>query len=294
MTQRIGIPTAVDANGGVFDRSDVGRTPEPFARPLRCGGCSIPVTTQSPHTKQRGNIHVAGSYKRMPNGPDHDQGCRYAFDARVGQLVQEHRAEVEREHGRYVLLLRELMRHPHATEPPESVADPRSRLQVSTRPGQPKATATLQAAAQIARLLSDFDDDDEVADNFVATYQGRTVTWRQFFYRADREALRLTAYLDTKPAHPIAVMGAIHTLRPSLKGDTWSAEIRLGRTLLTTARERVHVTLRANDRGSLAGRPGQMVLAYGLWGLWRPTKSKTPSVFARLWCDRAGAAAVVD
>jgi hypothetical protein len=108
MSDDVGIPSALDANGHRFTRRDVEREPQSFVRPLRCGGCSAPVSPVRGHPRQQGTrtAQVAPHY-RLSVGGEHERRCPFNFHERATEIVEQSRGTVEKRRGRYRLLIPE-------------------------------------------------------------------------------------------------------------------------------------------------------------------------------------------
>ena len=84
-------PKAIDATGRTWDRAAIPRVPQPFVKPLRCGGCTTPVVAVHGYETRFG-AEVAPLYRLTDRAATpHEDGCIYDLDAQADNLVTQHR-----------------------------------------------------------------------------------------------------------------------------------------------------------------------------------------------------------
>jgi len=88
MVETYGIPRVVDAAGTSFGRLQIDRTPQPFVRPLTCGGRTCSASAVAVVGYLRLQTWVEPMYRLGP-GAEHSAGCPFNVEARVGDLVKE-------------------------------------------------------------------------------------------------------------------------------------------------------------------------------------------------------------
>lgn len=284
---RVGIPRAVDTTAKTFGRSAIDQKPHPFQEPLRCGGCPAPVGPVRGYPRRDGT--AVSSHYRLGRGHEHDPGCLFHFDARAGELVVEHRREIDRHGDYYVLMLRNPDPARAAVTPESPPADPRSRLQIRLHTGVPVLHPTISAAAAIARLLSVFENDPEAHNAFCATYDGRTYAWNDVYFDATHDAVRLLRTVEQGTTRPHVVRGAVQETGRSRRGDTYYVRLSTGRGVQDAQGRWINLYLRATDPAELDYQPGDDIIGYGLWKSYVPPQSRRVQV--TLWCDRRGATA---
>lgn len=290
----VGIPYARDATGRTFDRTDIGRPVRPFVKPLRCGGCSAPVAAVSQSTRRRGNtiVHVAPYYRlinRTEN--DHDPSCKYNFDARIGEIVIEHRSEITRDGDVYVLTLRKPTPPRRPNETPDFDLDGGRKTRLVVKPvSDHSLNPTIQTAAKIARLLRDFDNAPDAKARFKAGYGGEVVDWDNFFFDAEQDPDRLASRISSRnnDLHPIAVVGRVAHVAPFQNGSGRTVTLGAPSEGLASGRRRVRVVLRSADPDLLYYETQDVVIGYGTWQLWSPSP-ESERVDVRLWCDTSSA-----
>lgn len=284
---RVGIPRAVDTTARTFGRSAIDQEPRPFREPLRCGGCPATVGPVGGYPRRDGT--AVSSHYRLRRGHEHDPGCLFHFDARAGELVIEHRREIDRHGDHYVLVLRDpdLARAVVIPEPPP--ADPRSRLQIRPRTAVPVLHPTISAAAAIARLLRVFENDPDARNAFRATYDGRTYTWNDVYFDAAHDSVRLLHTVEQGTNRPLVVRGAVQDTGRSRRGDTHYVRLSTGRGAQDAQGRWINLYLRATDSAELDYQPGDDIIGYGPWKSYAPPEGR--SIQVNLWCDRHGATA---
>lgn len=106
MRDPVGIPQAMDSTGHTFGRKAIDDDPQPFTRPLRCGGCATTVNPVRGYSMRNTSTWVAAHYRLTSRDQaPHDEDCRYDFDAQAGRLHHEHRSDVTRDGGVFELRL---------------------------------------------------------------------------------------------------------------------------------------------------------------------------------------------
>src|SRR6478609_3045518 len=102
MVDTFGIPRVVDARGTSFGRQQIQRTPQPFVKPLTCGGRTCSATAVAVVGHLRLQTWVNPMFRLGP-GAEHSALCPFNVEARVDDLVKEHRAAIEPKDGQYRL-----------------------------------------------------------------------------------------------------------------------------------------------------------------------------------------------
>lgn len=284
-SQHIGIPKARDARGQIFDRAAIDEAPAPFVKPLQCGACSVPVFPVRGSTRRDGTSVVPYPRLQARAEHDHDPDCAYHFDARVGDITTEHRAEIDREGDTYLLTLRD----------PSSVAAPSgqagaeedgrvTRLDVHPS-NSPSLQRTIQAAASIARLLRHFGEDPAAQARFQATYGGRRIAWSEFFFDTELDTEKLAQRLTSPSQYPIAVAGVIDHAGPFRDGTGRALILKTRRGAKSPDGRWVNAVLRASQPEHLGYQNGHSVIGYGVWKLFPVSPVGSPRVEAQLWCD---------
>ena len=100
MVDTFGIPRVVDARGTSFGRQQIQRTPQPFVRPLTCGGRTCSAAAVAVVGYLRLQTWVEPMFRLGP-GAEHSEGCPFNVDHRIDDLVKAHRAVVEPKAGQY-------------------------------------------------------------------------------------------------------------------------------------------------------------------------------------------------
>lgn len=292
MSGHVGIPSARDARGRSFGYLAIDDDPQPFEKPLICGGCETRVDPVRGYVR-RDSTSVRAHY-RLTNRAQapHADGCPYDFDAEVGRLLVEHRREIERNGDVYELRLPDLSGGVDEAAPdPVAESGARDRLVVHEQPGR-RLPPALMAAAAVARLLRVYEDDPEAQARFRASWNGRTIPWGDFYFDVARDALRLGQVIRAEKGYPVAVAGTVKKLGESASGQSY-VELDTVRGVPDKASARwIHVRAYSNQAKHLPFETGQRVLGYGHWKAYAPDDSS--SIFFNLWVDHRSLIATVD
>lgn len=298
-TWRPAIPWAIDRDGRSWRPTDLERGVRVVQRgDLRCKGCRVEITWQSPYTIDRPDGRIIDHrliFKLMP-GRQHGPGCPYDFDNRAGDILRSSRA-VMRKRGDIYQLRLPLSSLPERA--PEA-GERRPAPDLGDGLGQ-----VLSAAARVVALLRTFDADGRAAERFEAEYAGQTIIWGDFCWHvghpADARALVLELRRPERIAYPIAVWGMARPVSRTARGTEY---VTIGHPhgLQTAAR------IRARDPRVLEGvtaaleearEPGTVVNVMG-YGEWRAAAldpprgsarvgSRAENVEARLWANHPSA-----
>lgn len=249
-------------------------------RQLICGGegCTADVSAVIPH-KREGN-RVEGHF-RLGSDQQHSSECKYNVAHRVRVLAAEYQDAGGMLEGVYRLELREPVNVLEAEA--ESSGEPgrSGSTGVEYHPSGETIPRTLQAAKQIQRLIHEFMDDPEVAARFRGVYRGDEYGWSEFFFEAAHDARRLAASISGNQHHPRVVRGTVRFRDTDRKGT--GVALVLDSDLQAKwprSKQGVKVVLRTNDPSHLPYEPGDVVIAYGLWGKFSPGGAKDE---AQLW-----------
>lgn len=280
----IGIPRAVDADGRPFDRWAIDDEPQPFTRPLSCGGCESQVGPVRRYTRRNGTV-VEPLY-RLGKGVNHDDGCVYDFDAQVGRLQRRNVGVVERDGDFYVLVLN-VPPDDDQVSTTEAVGDPRGRLDFK-QTASPPLNPTLRAASEIVKLLRKFEHDPEAKVRFRARYGGRVLAWDDFCFDAAHDLKRLYAAVSTAALddHPRAVVGRVDHVRER-DGAIYLAvrEPDASTRAPVKAGDGIPITpvLRPGDGPAPRSAVDDVIVGYGIWVPWTPASGKPH--YITLWLN---------
>jgi hypothetical protein len=287
--ERVGIPLARDARSRGHPRAAIDAVPPPYEadRPLRCGGCDVGVRGTRSHSRRvaDGDVIQVMAYYSVVNHGEHERGCRYDFRHRAQQLIRDSRGTVVRKGEVYELRMPE----PDTVEPvdqlrPSAGGVPRARLEVSV--SDRELAPSLGSAAQIVRLLHEFDDDPDAVRRFRVRHAGRTFTWERFC-RSTGELASIASFLrmPTAGQHPLALYGTVRSVRSSRRGDSRElCDDQSGFLDLVGEERRLTVVVRSRNAKAFAKiGVGDQWLGYGKWGLWIPDRK--PFAEIQLWVD---------
>lgn len=224
MVETYGIPRVVDSRGNHFGRQAVQRTPQPFVKPLTCGGRGCTAATVAVVGYHRLQTWVEPMYRLGP-GAEHSARCLFNVDQRLDDLVQEHRAAVVPKDGLYRLML-QIAEKPSRIDRMrtqiEDVGEPRLPANI-TRHSTRTIPPVIKAAAAVVRLLQDLDDDPVAKARFVAvnyTPSGQELlSWDEFCWPSTKSR-ELAADIKAHPGRPRAVWGRVTKAGPARTGHT--------------------------------------------------------------------------
>lgn len=294
MSDRVGIPKAVDSSGRTFGRKAIEDEPPPFTRPLQCGGCTVTVNPVRGYRRRTASTWVAAHYRLTDRArAPHDEDCRYDFDVQAGRLLHEHRSAIDHDGDIYELRLPETGPRPDVpdVEPPADTAG-RDRLTVHPRRGH-QLEPTLSAAAAIARLLAIYENDPEARARFTARWNGRRIPWKDFYFDTAHDARHLARVVE-QDEHPVAVSGVIKRAGPTTNGSAQLVELDTERGVSHPPTKRwIHIRALSNDTNRLDYAVGQRVLGYGKWATYIPD-GQSNNHDVRLWVDHRSVITATD
>ncbi|MCK2240018.1 MULTISPECIES: hypothetical protein [unclassified Crossiella] len=290
MATTVGIPAAQDSRGHTHPRAAIDRTPSPYEpyRPLHCAECTTPVVPVGSYARRTagGGREQVSAYYRLAASSEHDTGCRYDFPRRAEELIHESHGTLSKKNGLYELRLPD----PDAIEdlqnlPPNMAGKPIARLHVTTTPHA--LVPALGSAAQIVKLLRDFDNDPTAVAQFRVRHAGQLLTWSQFC----RPAAQSCAITIDRPQrallepHPLAIHGTVRATGTTRNSTSYRLlDTHRGHIDTPHGSRRLHVLMRSSTAATFGHlQPGDHWLGYGRWKIWVP--SDTPYAEIQLWVD---------
>lgn len=289
MVERLGIPVAIDATGRMWRRAAIQCVPQPFVRPLRCGGCRTAVVAVHGYLNRFGTA-VAPLYRLIDREANpHEDGCVYDFDTQAARILTQHRPLLSRHGEIYELQLPTLPKTPTTPQRSPDASTPPSRLQVAPL-ADVRLDPVIKAAAAIAHLLRHFDDDPVARARFRARYRGRMFTWSEFCFDARHDVKRLVEQIDTDADRPYAVIGTVKQVGSAASGASYWLQLDTRVPVRTAAGDRIQLFIRTHEQSTLSDTVGECVVCYGRWSLFTPPRG---GAWATLWADELGAVATV-
>ncbi|MEU6406160.1 hypothetical protein [Streptomyces sp. NPDC046985] len=286
---------ARDKNGLVISARQIGQTPEPFTRPLRCPYCEHEVIAQpeQPRISTKGKPFTRGAHfalakeKEKGRTAEHLAPCPLRTDYTVRAIARKSQGLAELRSGG--LQLRLVLAPTSDTKAPllppagsPLLAPPADPVNLKIHSVDPALPPAVTSAARIAQLLALYGDDPENVEHFTVKHPGlRTpVPWNDFCFGPDPDHLaRLYQWLGAGTVrHPVAVLGEVTQIRTT---DT-TTSFRIATdvpTGLPGPLARAEVYLRVDSRRRPLLEPlteGTRVLALAApdvaFKLWKPNK----------------------
>ncbi|MFJ2770294.1 hypothetical protein [Streptomyces sp. NPDC087300] len=270
--QGVRIPDVADALGDRYGPEAIDVKPQPpYAKPLFCGGCGIPVYASSGNAD---NPESRSSHYSKKPGTEHTQMCRFDLDRRGTELVQGSQGTVVRRNGQWRLLCPDVARSASPRTPSgPSVARPGRKSGGGKRPTSRTAGPAIASARRIVQLLEDFHQDPDVLADFRAVAPGgqHSIAWEEFCHGRARAATLAQALVDgTARSIPHAVWGPAATASGVSGGKlTYVVKYVAAQPVLIQGRRvRLQVALRSANPDWIGAhmRAGQF-LGYGHWQL---------------------------
>ncbi|MFF2902309.1 hypothetical protein [Streptomyces sp. NPDC057966] len=278
------VAKAEDDNGDPVYRWMLQRQPWPFAEPLKCAGCTRPVSIVPTHLR-RGTPVL--THFRWREG--HDESCPLDPTHDITDIAHgSHGLAKVMKNG--TLRLTIPAHDPPSTPAPTTLGgepeddEERTRLRVTTL--SPWLPPALNSAVKVAQFLQRHDFDPDFMELFTVQYQAKRLAWNEFCYGPDNPSYRrfrdrVAAAKGRRLKHPVAVHGTV--TRTGTAGTkpfaVLATRIPTGQTGRTT-----EVVLRS-DFPALLGeelRVGMQVLAIGAgWKIFTPQKRSVDEV--QLW-----------
>ena len=292
MADRIGIPVARDTRGWLHSRAAIDDVPPPYEayKPLHCGDCAIGVVATRSYTRRKpggGVTQVMAHYSVIKHG-EHGPKCRYDFKNRAEQVIRDSRGTVVRDGDVYELRLPE----PDTVEqpdrlPPSSRGRPQARSHISS--SEHVLTPALGSAAEIVRLLRDFDDDPHAARRFRARYKRMKIPWDHFCHSTDEsDAIASIASRLSERAtlqRPLALHGTVGSAGPASSGTCYRVrDDQVGHVDYAGRKHQLYVVVCSENTDALAHlREGDRWLGYGRWKRWIGDKRRIVEI--QLWVE---------
>ncbi|HWU10645.1 MAG TPA: hypothetical protein VN520_30515 [Streptomyces sp.] len=273
-----------DSRGKPVYRWMLEQQPWPFVEPLKCAGCTRPVSIVPAYLRLGSPV---SAHFRLHEG--HDDGCplnptQVMTDIAFGS----HGLAKVMKNG--TLRLTIPAHDPPVPPAPTAVGgepeddEERARLRVTTlRPWLPPA---LNSAVKVSQLLRRCDFDPDFAELFTVEYRNKRIAWSEFCYGPDDLSYgqlhdRVTAAKGRWLEHPVAVHGTV--LQTGMAGTKPYAVLATGIPSRQAGRT-VEVVLRSAFP-TLLGKElqvGMQVLAVGAgWKIFTPQRRSVDEV--QLW-----------
>ncbi|WP_274919427.1 hypothetical protein [Streptomyces sp. WZ-12] len=276
------VAKVVDHHGNPVYRRMLQQNPWPFVEPLRCAGCTRPVSIVATHLRR--GTPVAAHF-RLHEG--HDANCPLNPTTIIEEIARgSHGLATAGADGTLRLTIPAQdtsVSTPEASGVEAEDEESRAALRITTvRPWLPPA---LNSAVKVAQFLQRCDFDSEIAELFTVTYQRSPIPWTRFCYGPDDLSYaqlhkRVAATQSKRLKHPVAVHGTV--LRTGTSGNKSFAVLATNIPPASGGRM-IEVVLRSAYPSLLDGlEVGMQVLAVGAgWKLFAPPHRTIDEV--QLW-----------
>lgn len=200
------------------------------AEPLQCK-CGTPVTHNPPYTREMYDkpVFVQGYFRLFPNGA-HAANCRFGVDEEVKEIASTSEDLVESiQHNRYrmrlVMIKEALERGVRNIEGDDGARATAGRTYTHNPSLLP---AYINSAKRALKLRALCDSDHDIEQHLELVFEGNVkVPWNQFYFVPERHAEAYYAVSHNSVQHPIAIQGAVSSVRTGIKGDKTKNVINL-------------------------------------------------------------------
>ncbi|GFM81930.1 hypothetical protein PSCICN_26220 [Pseudomonas cichorii] len=211
---------AFDQNGARWEADTY--TKGTGTEPLQCK-CGTPVTHNPPYTREMydKSVFVQGYFRLYPKGA-HAANCRFGVDEEITEIAKTSEDLIESiQHSRYrmrlVMIKEALEKGRNNHENDEGTRAKAGRTYAHNPNPLP---AYINSAKRALKLRALCDDDHDIEQYLELVFEGNVkVAWNQFYFEPERHQEAFYAVSHNTVQHPIAIQGAVSSIRTEIQGD---------------------------------------------------------------------------
>ena len=200
------------------------------AEPLQCK-CGTPVAHNPPYTKEMYDkpVFVQGYFRLYPKGA-HAANCRFGVDEEINEIASISEDLIESiQHNRYrmrLVMIKEALEK--AGRPSGHEEGTRAAAGRTYTHNPSLLPAYINSAKRALKLRAACDNDQDIEQHLELVFEGNVkVAWNQFYFEPERHAEAFYTVSHNTVQHPIAIQGAVSTIRTEIKGDKTKNVINL-------------------------------------------------------------------
>ncbi len=192
------------------------------AEPLRCK-CGTHVAHNPPYTKEMYDkpVFVQGYFRLLPKGA-HASSCRFGVDEEIKEIAKTSEDLIESiQHNRYrmrLVMIKEALEKGFVPPPDDDGARAKAGRTYTQNPGL--LPAYINSAKRALKLRALCDNDHDIEQYLELIFEGNVkVSWSQFYFEPDRHMEAFHAISKNTVSHPIAIQGAVSSIRTAINGN---------------------------------------------------------------------------
>jgi len=269
---------AFDQNGDRWEADTY--TKGTGAEPLQCK-CGTPVAHNPPYTREMydKSVFVQGYFRLYPKGA-HAANCRFGVDEEINDIASTSEDLIESiQHNRYRMRL-VMIKEALETGGRNFADDGGTRATAGrTYTHNPNLLpAYINSAKRALKLRALCDNDQDIEQHLELVFEGNVkVAWNQFYFETERHAEAYYAVSHNTVQHPIAIQGAVSSVRTEIRGDKSKNVINLQMNKFRVDPEDsengvgLEVSIWAKDPAWLKGieKDDEIVVL----GMWKPSST---------------------
>lgn len=269
---------AFDQNGDRWEADTY--TKGTGAEPLQCK-CGTPVAHNPPYTREMydKSVSVQGYFRLYPKGA-HAANCRFGVDEEINDIASTSEDLIESiQHNRYRMRL-VMIKEALETGGRNFADDGGTRATAGrTYTHNPNLLpAYINSAKRALKLRALCDNDQDIEQHLELVFEGNVkVAWNQFYFETERHAEAYYAVSHNTVQHPIAIQGAVSSVRTEIRGDKSKNVINLQMNKFRVDPEDsengvgLEVSIWAKDPAWLKGieKDDEIVVL----GMWKPSST---------------------
>lgn len=192
------------------------------AEPLRCK-CGTHVAHNPPYTKEMYDkpVFVQGYFRLLPKGA-HASSCRFGVDEEIKEIAKTSEDLIESiQHNRYrmrLVMIKEALEKGFVPPPGDDGARAKAGRTYTHNPGL--LPAYINSAKRALKLRALCDNDHDIEQYLELVFEGNVkVSWSQFYFEPNRHMEAFDAISKNTVSHPIAIQGAVSSIRTAINGN---------------------------------------------------------------------------
>ncbi|MEN5136991.1 MULTISPECIES: hypothetical protein [unclassified Pseudomonas] len=192
------------------------------AEPLLCK-CGTPVAHNPPYTREMYDkpVFVQGYFRLYPKSA-HAANCRFGVDEEINEIASTSEDLIESlQHNRYrmrLVMIKEALEKGGRSPEDDGGLRAKAGRTFTHNPG--RLPAYINSAKRALKLRAHCENDHDIEQHLELVFEGNVkVAWNQFYFEPERHTEAFYAVTHNTVQHPIAIHGAVSSVRTEMKGD---------------------------------------------------------------------------
>jgi len=268
-----------------------------------CEHCPSEVRYNAGYEMVRKGVSIiVEHYFKLRQKHSHAEDCPYNIEAQIKTAVRDAEPDAVHQLGKGVYELRLMFPESYKTarpskESPDRFGDSRApngggRKYVSIG----KLNAYLNTAARILKVRNYCEDNQDIEQHLVLSFDGRKVRWSDFYIEQDEYATAYKQLSSGRIDYPLAVAGTIQSINKRTNQDDAARSYWVVQLTVPKAAPDEHGVVTKVDAFATTGKAaliedlqfGDEVIIFGEWQTRPPkvspnTKPKAPNSPVKTW-----------